>query len=166
MVKTAWNCPNLCKKESPINDIKHYNNVILQSDFVLTSVVPSSPVWWSVFLHGDAVLWGVVGEDLQGQVLVKLPLLRVQTLQGLQLDEGLRTRAEGPVGCRADGEQRVDLHGWDDVLVLTQVKGFRWWNREELDFKSFWLYWWNWTPKTELWQNWGWNGCQFHNKPQ
>ncbi|TNN52029.1 hypothetical protein EYF80_037744 [Liparis tanakae] len=58
--------------------------------------------------------------DLQGQVLVGLPLVQVQALQGLQLDEGLRARAEGPVGCSADGEQRVDLHRRDDVLILTQ----------------------------------------------
>lgn len=65
------------------------------------------------------------GEDLQGQILVELLLSRVQTLQGLQLDEGLRACAESPVHCGAEGEQGVDLHHGDDVLVLTQVKGFK-----------------------------------------
>lgn len=65
------------------------------------------------------------GEDLQGQILIELLLSRVQTLQGLQLDEGLRACAESPVHCGTEGEQGVDLHHGDDVLVLTQVKGFK-----------------------------------------
>lgn len=45
----------------------------------------------------------VLGEDLQGQVLVLLPLRGAQALQGLQLDEGLRALSEAPVGRAANG---------------------------------------------------------------
>lgn len=84
----------------------------------------NAPVRGPPALQRAAVLGRMAGEDLQGQVLVELPLRPVQTLQGLQLDEGLRAGAERPADCGAEGQQGVDLHHGDDVLVLSQIKSF------------------------------------------
>lgn len=92
------------------------------TEFDMNSLLPS-PLWWYV-LYKAGVLRCVLGKDLQGQVLVQLTLFGFQALQGLQLDEGLRACAEGPVGWGANGKQRVDLHWRYDVLILAEVKGF------------------------------------------
>lgn len=84
----------------------------------------NAPFRGSPALQRAAVLGRIAAEDLQGQVLVELPLPSIQTLQGLQLDEGLRTRAERPVDRGTEGQQGVDLHHGDDVLVLSQVQNF------------------------------------------
>lgn len=102
---------------------------LLAADFLIGSKrnsLPSlnAPFWWPPALQRAAVLWRMAGKDLQGQVLVELLLPSVQTLQGLQLDEGLRTRAERPVDCGAQGQQGVDLHYGDDVLILSKVQSF------------------------------------------
>ena len=47
-----------------------------------------------------AVLWAVLDKDVHAKLLVLLPLLRAQLLNGVQLDEGLGTGAECPVGTR------------------------------------------------------------------
>ena len=47
-----------------------------------------------------AVLWAVLDKDVHAKLLVLLPLLRAQLLNGVQLDEGLGAGAECPVGTR------------------------------------------------------------------
>ena len=47
-----------------------------------------------------AVLWAVLDKNIHAQLLVLLPLLGTQLLDGIQLYEGLGTGAKCPVGTR------------------------------------------------------------------
>eukprot|EP00053_Salpingoeca_punica_P010038 m.90374 g.90374 ORF g.90374 m.90374 type:complete len:795 (+) comp15261_c1_seq1:282-2666(+) len=64
------------------------------------------------------VLGRVPGEDLQGQGLIGLALLRGERLQA---NESLGADAVGLVGEGGNGQQRVRLHGVEDVVVLGEA---------------------------------------------
>lgn len=76
------------------------------------------------------------GEDFYSKVFILLFLLGTEALQRFEFNESFGTSPKGFAGTSAERQQRIDLHGGDNVFIVSQVKG---WGERTVDVaKQFW----------------------------